>query len=70
MSVDHDDRQAYAAPEESALAGCPPGARPRVISVTINGDEAVVVYDTEPSKPVTSHCALGTGGWSEVEADW
>lgn len=55
----------FATPEEAALDGWPESARVHVVEVTVAGDWAEVVLDTEPSYPYWVYCARRAGRWVE-----
>jgi hypothetical protein len=52
------DRLGFESPEGAALAGwaSTPDAHARVISVTVRGDRAEVVIDTDPTYPDCVYC--------------
>jgi hypothetical protein len=70
--VDFDD-EGYATPEEAALSGweSTPAANAYVVSVTLHGDSAEVIVDTEPSHPMSTRVdrSPSDGLWRLV-SDW
>jgi hypothetical protein len=61
------DASGFESPEAAALAGWAgtPDAHARVISVTVHGDRAEVVIDTDPSHPDFVYCLRRSGAWFE-----
>jgi hypothetical protein len=61
-----DEPGDFDSPEDAALAGWPPAARPRVVSVTVRGDRAEVEIDMMPSYQYWVYCIRRNGRWREV----
>lgn len=55
----------YPTPEEAALAGWPASSKVHVVSVTIRGNRAEVVLDTDPHYPYWVYCRKVGDGWVE-----
>jgi hypothetical protein len=55
----------FATPEEAALDGWPAASKARVVSVTVKGDRAEVVLDTDPHYPYWVYCVRRNGAWIE-----
>jgi hypothetical protein len=68
VRIHHDgvvERRVFATPEEAVLHGWPASSQVRVVSVTVVGDRAEVVLDTEPSYPYWSYAVRAADGWRE-----
>ncbi len=64
-----DDDDGYATPEEAALSGWSPAAKPRVVMFRAGEDEAFVYIDTVPSHPMRVVCKRRSDGQWEWVSD-
>jgi hypothetical protein len=55
----------FDAPEAAALAHWPESSHVRVVSVTVRGNRAEVVLDTDPHYPYWVYCERRDGLWCE-----
>lgn len=61
-----DSVEGFGSPDEAAVAGWPEAAGVHVVSVTVAGNRAEVVLNTEPEYRYWVYCVKRNGRWEEA----